>query len=67
MLWIGVVVMGVGAGNIWQRSTAPIARGLRICGGPRWLAAIGRWPLTIYMVHQPVLFGLFELLQMARG
>ena len=65
--WIGVVVMGMGAGNIWRSSTSPLALGLRGCKGPRWLAAVGRWPLTIYMVHQPVLFGAFTLLQLARG
>ncbi len=65
MLWIGVVVMGVGTGNIWRESAAPLAQGLRHWSGAGWLAAIGRWPLTIYMVHQPVLFGVFTLLQAA--
>jgi len=67
MLWIGVVVIGLGAGNIWLASASPIARALRSAPVPRFLAAIGRWPLTIYMVHQPLLFGLFALLQAMRG
>lgn len=69
MLWIGVVVIGVGAGNIWQGSTGGFAQRLRtVSGGPlRPLAAIGRWPLTIYMVHQPVLFGIFTVLGIVVG
>lgn len=67
MLWIGVVVIGVGAGNVWRASASPWASALRDGKAPRWLAAIGRWPLTIYMVHQPVLFGVFEAVQWVRG
>ena len=67
MLWIGVVVIGVGAGNIWRASAGALAQGLRDFRGARVLGAIGRWPLTIYMVHQPVLFGLFEAVQWLRG
>ncbi len=50
-LWIGVVVIGVGAGNIWRASAGALAQGLRDFRGARVLGAIGRWPLTIYMVH----------------
>jgi uncharacterized membrane protein len=69
MLWIGVVVIGLGAGNLWRDGTGAVAVGLRtLDGGPlRPLAAIGRWPLTIYMVHQPLLFGVFTLVQMLRA
>jgi uncharacterized membrane protein len=69
MLWIGVVVIGLGVGNIWQDSAGGFAERLRsISGGPlRPLAAIGRWPLTIYMVHQPLLFGAFTAVQILRG
>jgi len=67
--WIGVVVLGIGVGNIRQGSGGGVAKSLRAYEG-RGLgiaAWIGRWPLTIYMVHQPVLFGVFTLVQMARG
>jgi uncharacterized membrane protein len=69
MLWIGVVVIGLGAGNIWQESTGRFAERLRTFkGGPLWpVAAIGRWPLTIYMVHQPLLFGVLTVVQKLRG
>ena len=66
MLWIGVVVIGLGVGNIWQYSAGGFAERLRtIRSGPlRPLAAIGRWPLTIYMAHQPLMFGAFTVVQM---
>jgi uncharacterized membrane protein len=55
--WLGVVWWGVAAGR-WA-----------LVHRPRWLAAplpralhplavLGRWSLTFYMVHQPVLIGL---------
>ena len=34
----------------------------RLPPGARGLALLGRWPLSIYMLHQPVLLGLFGLL-----
>ena len=67
MLWIGVVVIGLGVGNVWQRSAGRFAAALRDWRGVPMLVAIGRWPLTIYMVHQPVLFGAFTLVQMVRA
>jgi uncharacterized membrane protein len=69
MQWLGVVVIGLGAGNIWRDSTTAVAERLRFWKGDRFrfVAAIGRWPLTIYMVHQPLLFGVFTLVQMVRS
>lgn len=56
--WLGVVLLGMGASVIWQRSNASWARWTRARGteGWRWAAWLGRWPLTVYMVHQPLLF-----------
>ena len=55
--WLGVVWWGVAAGRWalvhrqrWLAGSVP-----RIAGP---LAALGRWSLTFYMVHQPVLIGL---------
>ncbi len=54
--WLGVMLWGLAAGQ------ALLARGRGVLAGalPRALAplaALGRWPLTFYMLHQPVLIG----------
>jgi len=57
--WLGVVWIGAGCAFYWK------ARGWRIFP---WLAAtndhlpkyvhfLGKWPLTIYLIHQPILIG----------
>jgi uncharacterized membrane protein len=54
--WLGVMVWGLATGR-WLLSrqrdvlTGPLAAPLRP------LAGLGRWSLTFYMVHQPVLIG----------
>lgn len=57
--WLGIVLLGIGVADLWQQSNAPWAQSLRHCGvnGWRWITLLGRWPLTVYMVHQPLLFG----------
>jgi uncharacterized membrane protein len=60
--WLGVMLWGLAAGQ------ALLARGAPLLGGalPKPLAplaALGRWPLTFYMLHQPVLIGLVLLLR----
>lgn len=66
--WIGVVFIGVAAGLFWRSRdfASPAAltrlRGLVPPPAQRVLAAAGRWSLSIYLVHQPVLMGLFTLL-----
>ncbi len=47
------------------------ARGARLAGGPlsapaRPLATLGRWSLSFYMLHQPVLIGVLTALQALR-
>lgn len=55
--WLGVMLWGLAAGQ------ALLARGphaLLTGGVPRWfalVAVLGRWPLTFYVLHQPVLIG----------
>ena len=67
--WLGVVLLGMGAASFWRRSDAAWAQALRRCRTGRWrpLAFLGRWPLSVYMLHQPllfaVLFGVRALLQ----
>jgi uncharacterized membrane protein len=52
--WLGVMLWGLAAGQVL------LARRRQALAGPlpaplRPLAALGRWPLTFYMLHQPVL------------
>ncbi len=55
--WLGVLLAGVAAGQ-WvlagrrQALAGPLPRALQP------LAALGRWSLSFYMLHQPVFFGL---------
>ena len=55
--WLGVMWWGLAAGQ-WVIRERPQWLAVR---APRPLAAIGRWSLTWYMAHQPVLIGLLML------
>ena len=65
--WIGVVLLGLAAGLQWPPRGLALAR---LAGSPApvlaHLARVGRWPLTIYMLHQPLLMGALAALQAAR-
>jgi len=57
--WFGVVAIGIGLSALWKRrgfaTPAPLAR---LDSPPaRVLRWLGRWPLTIYLVHQPIMMG----------
>ena len=63
--WLGVMLWGLAAGQwllVHRRGwlAAPLPRRL----AP--LAALGRWPLLIYMLHQPLLIGLLMAAQWLR-
>lgn len=62
--WIGVVFLGAGLAALWQRTQWRIPNVLIPLNdrAPRWLLFLGTWPLTIYLVHQPVLLGTMQLL-----
>ncbi|MGI9133302.1 MAG: heparan-alpha-glucosaminide N-acetyltransferase [Rhodoferax sp.] len=62
--WLGVMCWAMAAMQWW------LHRAPRTTVLPRWLApaaALGRWSLTYYMLHQPVLLGLLWLWTTGRG
>jgi uncharacterized membrane protein len=62
--WTGVVLLGIGATVVWRARgpTAPPWTRRPAAGVWRLPALLGRWPLTTYMVHQPLLFALLALI-----
>ena len=54
--WLGVMWWGVAAGN-WLSSRSREARAPRLPVLLQPLATLGRWSLSYYMLHQPVLIG----------
>lgn len=56
--WMGAVWLGMALGPVLLNRVPDLAWGA-------W-AAIGRWPLTIYMVHQPLFWGALGLLEFMR-
>jgi uncharacterized membrane protein len=63
--WLGVVLWGLAAGQ-WL-----LARQRSMLAGPlspalRPLALLGRWPLSVYMLHQPLILGALMALQALR-
>ena len=64
--WLGVMLWGVGAAQALLRWRGQAAQQPLSAGG-RFLALLGRWSLTYYMLHQPVLIGLLTGLGALRG
>lgn len=58
--WLGVMLWGVGLARVVAAS--PRLAGWPPRPGARALAALGRWSLSYYMLHQPVLIGLLMAL-----
>jgi len=59
--WLGVMLWGAAA----AQGLLARARGVLVGPIPRaggWLALLGRWSLSFYMVHQPVLIGALSAL-----
>jgi uncharacterized membrane protein len=54
--WFGVMLWGAAAGRWLQARRPDVLRG-GVPGVLRPLALLGRWSLTFYMLHQPVLIG----------
>jgi uncharacterized membrane protein len=67
--WIGVVLVGIGSAAAWRRRRFAVAPALRELpqvpfGALQWM---GRWPLTIYLLHQPLLMGILALARMTKA
>ncbi len=58
--WLGVMWWGAAAGQ-WLLARRPQWLAGALPGAARPLALLGRWSLSFYMVHQPVLIGLLML------
>lgn len=65
--WFGVVAIGVGAAELWRRRGFALPASLQRLGSSpaRALRWLGRWPLTIYLVHQPIMMGVLFLVRRA--
>jgi uncharacterized membrane protein len=63
--WLGVVLWGLAAGQWLLRRHRTRLVGT-LPSPLRPLAALGRWSLTFYMLHQPVLIGVLLALQALR-
>lgn len=62
--WLGVMWWGMAAGQWLLRRQPALVQGT-IPGAVRPLAWMGRWSLSWYMLHQPVLIGALMLVAMA--
>jgi uncharacterized membrane protein len=55
--WLGVVALGLAAGQCLLTHHPRVLQG-RLPAGLQPLARLGRWSLSYYLLHQPVLIGL---------
>ncbi|MGH6610941.1 MAG: DUF1624 domain-containing protein [Burkholderiaceae bacterium] len=66
--WIGVVLIGAGLASYWQRAQWGVWPALQpLNRAPSWLLFLGRWPLTIYLLHQPILLGAMSAVRALGG
>ncbi|MEO7852521.1 MAG: heparan-alpha-glucosaminide N-acetyltransferase domain-containing protein, partial [Rubrivivax sp.] len=63
--WLGVMLIGLVTGQ-WLLSKRSTWLAGPVPGPARALVLLGRWPLTFYMLHQPVFIGLLVVLKMLR-
>ena len=67
--WLGVVLIGIGLGRLWQRRGYAIPRFMQQLNDdpPRLLVFLGLWSLTIYLVHQPIMLGVLSVVRKIVG
>ena len=58
--WLGVMWWGMAVGRWWLARSTSIGRRFKAHGPSTPLAWLGRWSLSWYMLHQPVLIGLLS-------
>jgi len=63
--WLGVLLFGLAAGQ-WLLAHRRAGCAGAVSPALRPLAALGRWPLSFYMLHQPLLIGLLMALRWLR-
>ncbi len=54
--WLGVMWLGMCCGRWALQRHSTLLQG----AAPAWMAALGRWSLSYYMLHQPVLLGVLS-------
>jgi uncharacterized membrane protein len=67
--WLGVMCVGLLCGQWLLRNPGPLERLGAVLGRAvplRALAWLGRWSLSYYMLHQPVLLGVFSVVAWLR-
>ena len=64
--WLAVMLWGLALGQWLMAQQRSLLAGA-LPAALRPLAFLGRWPLTIYMLHQPILIGALLGLQRLRG
>jgi uncharacterized membrane protein len=69
--WLGVMLWGLALGRWLQAGPAAAGRRAWLAGplpaGAGGLAGLGRWSLSVYMLHQPLFIGALMLWQLASG
>ncbi|MEY2862146.1 MAG: hypothetical protein RL392_2604, partial [Pseudomonadota bacterium] len=67
--WLGVMWWGMATGQLWLRTHPEwlaCPKNSLISAVSRPLALLGRWSLSYYMLHQPVMIGALMLLAWLR-
>ena len=64
--WLGVMLWGLAAGQ-WLLAHRPALLAGAVPAALQPLVRLGRWPLTVYMLHQPLLIGGLTALGWWRG
>jgi uncharacterized membrane protein len=66
--WLGVVLIGCGLGSIWKQFEFKTPQLItKISDRSSWLVNMGRRSLSIYLLHQPILFGVLFLIKQLRN